>query len=148
MLNRYGDQWLLENPNPSAVDLSWKGFRLLSYFKKEIGIAILLSFFISLGVIGITTLSGYIFRHLPDLLEGSYGVLYLVFFMLLLASLGFSYLYHLFVKALNLKILFLMLPDLWQHLLHLPANFLKKTPSGDLAQQFSDYEMTFFASIS
>lgn len=125
---------------PLSADYTGLLKSISAFFKKDIFFALAMGIGVSFTTLFISLISAYVFSHVHEASQKSYFAMFCVFACFILFAGVFNYLNELYLKRLNAKAAFLILPSLWNHIIHLPLNLTKKIISGDLAQRAGDYE--------
>jgi ABC-type bacteriocin/lantibiotic exporter with double-glycine peptidase domain len=128
------------NLKPPSQYIEFVGF-LFRYFKRDITFAIICGSILSLSVLFVSVVSGYIFAHLHEVKQYSHTILLISFLIFMCGFALLSFLNDLVVKSLNLKVQHLAMPNLWNHLLNLPLRKIKAIHSAVLTQKVCNYEI-------
>lgn len=120
----------------------------LAHFKRDIVQTIGLGMIVAFASVFISMIAGYVFGNIHEINQSSFHILFFAYFLLLLTFALVAYINELFIKSLNVKILFFTLPGLWHHLFSLPMSASRHYISGELTQRLLDYETTISLAIS
>lgn len=115
---------------------------IFSSFKSELFQIIGVGMLASSMTLLIAMISGYIFSHLHQVHSAGYFIVLISFFIFTIGSVILSAVNDLYVKTMNAKLLFSMLPSVWYRMLSLPLKTSKKMISGEWIQKIADYEMS------
>jgi ABC-type bacteriocin/lantibiotic exporter with double-glycine peptidase domain len=112
----------------------------LQFFKSRIMKAASLGILVSAATLVISMLSGIVLTHLLEINHSHFFIIFGAIFLFSVGTSGFFYANGLFVKAINADILFLILPNVVNHIFNLPMQVTQKFVSSDISQRITDYE--------
>ncbi len=119
-----------------------------SCFKKEFVQTLGIGIVTSSAALLIAAVSGYIFSHFHLLSSLSHSIILVSFFLFILGSVVLSGVNALYIKTLNTKLLFSLLPSVWYQLLNIPLRISKSMVSGEMVQRITDYEISIAALVT
>src|SRR3990167_647104 len=118
---------------------------IIPYFKRSLFLTVLMGIVVSSMTLFPSFVSGYVFSHLYEMRGLKNSSIFIAFFMFFISISFFSYLNELSIKSINVKILYAILPSLWNRIFNLPMRTLNKFSSGELTQLLFNYETAISA---
>jgi ABC-type bacteriocin/lantibiotic exporter with double-glycine peptidase domain len=112
----------------------------LKYFNKKLAKSILLGMLASATTLIISMLSSFVLSYCLEMNQSNYFIVLAPIYLYCLGTASFLYANDLFIKSINADILFLILPNVINHIFNLPIKITKNFESSDLSQRISDYE--------
>jgi ABC-type bacteriocin/lantibiotic exporter with double-glycine peptidase domain len=112
----------------------------LQHYKKNIMTAMLFGVFVSTVTLIVSMLSSFVLSYWLEMNPGNPLLLFFAIFLFCSGTSGLLYANSLLVKSINTNIVFLIIPNIVNHILNLPLQITKRFLSSDLSQRISDYE--------
>lgn len=127
---------------PLFFDLGFRDLLkiLTQYFKKPLLLSFLLGSLVGLSGIVVCFFSGYAFDHLYEASMPHYNIIFYVFASVFLSITLLTFISEMINKSLNFKVLYFIMPSIWNSMLSLSIEKINLLSSGGMTERIISYE--------